>query len=43
LLLAQPEFFVPLLQTFPPPDPSLVLARCPILLLLRAHALGLGA
>jgi hypothetical protein len=45
LLLAQPEFFVPLLPPFPPQDPSLLLARRPLLLLLRrarARARGVG-
>jgi hypothetical protein len=44
LLLAQPEFLVPLLPALPPPDPSLLLARRPLLLPpLRPRALGLGA
>jgi hypothetical protein len=45
LLLAQPEFLVPLLPAFPPPDPLLLLARHPLLLLLlrRTRALELGA
>jgi hypothetical protein len=38
LLLTQPEFFVPLLPPFPLPDPSLLLARCPLLLLLLRRA-----
>jgi hypothetical protein len=45
-VLAQPEFFVPLLPGLPPPDPSLLLARRPLLLLplrhARARARGVG-
>jgi hypothetical protein len=43
MLLAQLEFVVPLLSAFPPPDPSLLLVRRPLLLLplCRARALGL--
>jgi hypothetical protein len=45
LLLAQPEFLVPLLQALPPPDPPLLLAHHPLLPLplSRARTLGLGA
>jgi hypothetical protein len=45
LLLAQPEFLVPLSPTPPPPDPSLLLTRRLLLLppLRRARTLGLGA
>jgi hypothetical protein len=45
LLLVQPKFFIPLLPAFPPPDPSLLLARRQLLLLplCRARALELGA
>jgi hypothetical protein len=42
--LAQPKFLVPLFPVLPPLDPSLLLARCSLLLppLRRARALGLG-
>jgi hypothetical protein len=45
LLLAQLEFFVPLLPELPPSDPPLLLTRRPLLFppLRRMRALGLGA
>jgi hypothetical protein len=43
LLLAQPEFFVPLLPAFPPLDSSLLVVCRPLLLLPLCCALGLEA
>jgi hypothetical protein len=42
LLLAKPVFLIPLFPALPPPDPSLLLARRPLLLppLRRARAVS---